>query len=183
MYIISHRGLGVPNKEGLPNTIDNDFETINNFVAWNSDKFVQLIEVDIWGNADGSLMVGHDRGIYPMPDHWLKSIRLLLHCKNGMAFKILFENYRLGKEQITDFFYHNDEDFVFSHYHRVLVHPKVIFGNFSDRPSIPSGSWLITNELFNPKENNMNLTQANFKRYAGIVTDYPQEIYQWMNEI
>jgi hypothetical protein len=72
--IISHRGNidgKQPNKENLPNYIDNAL------------NLGYDVEIDIWV-IEGSYYLGHDEPLYGITQHWLnkRKNKLWVHCKN-----------------------------------------------------------------------------------------------------
>jgi hypothetical protein len=182
-YIVAHRALGVKKPcfgtEGIViNDIENDFETINNFVQnpYN-DGVSDYIEVDV-RCISGTLWVGHDEPEYPFPyQDWKESTQLIVHCKDIQSIKWLRQR---TDHPAFDYFFHDQDDMVFTHKNRIWVHPHMLE---VDPFAIPEGAFVVVPP--NPKDaaiDTLNISRMIMKTWGGVCTDFPIEMDELLNE-
>lgn len=95
MIVISHRGR----LSGSIDDTDNTIGSVNLALGKGFD-----VEVDIWGDIDGTLALGHDRPEEPVSIEYLSNSKLWVHAKNQSALGILY-----GSE--VNYFFHQDDAF------------------------------------------------------------------------
>lgn len=147
MYIIAHRGLlRGPDKEK-----ENNPEQIEKALNAGFD-----VEVDV-RMKDGKLWLGHDFPQYEMPSEYLKnSYHFWFHCKDFESFA-WFQGYNFSGEHITNFFWHDTDDYVFTSLNWIWVYPG--------KPLVPQMSICVLPEL--------DEDPIRWRDAAGVCTDWP----------
>ena len=95
MIIISHRGKLNGSSFSKENTI--------NTIDYTLSKGIH-VEVDVWGDNNNQLAIGHDNPDEYTSIDYLSNSRIWVHAKNNYALEILYKT-------DVNYFYHQDDAF------------------------------------------------------------------------
>lgn len=132
MKWISHRG----NTSGPQPADENRLDYIVNALYDGYD-----VEVDVW-NVNGTLYLGHDEPIEPLPTRLLYEHRLWFHCKNIEALQYFVQFYTAWSKQGIDllqtpkYFWHDVDDYTLTSHNHIWVYPgkKLMPGSIAVLP-------------------------------------------------
>ena len=143
MKIISHRAL-LDDATSMPNTIN----AVKEVKSRGLD-----VEVDVWGNKDGVLFLGHEIPGEKTPLEFLKDPKIWVHAKNEFALEILYDT------EVNYFFQSND---LFS-----VTSKGYIWAHIESEPIIENAVYCAFN-LFQLKQLRKKISSP-----FGICTDLP----------
>lgn len=143
MVLIAHRGL----LEGPDKQLENKPDHITNIIR--QTKFYAEIDLRM---KDGELHLGHDFPQYKIDHYFLDQPKLVIHAKDLEAL-----SYLASKKRYTNFFWHQDDDYVITSSKWIWAYPGKPFND------------LCVNVL--PE---LNMSRAEMKQLDcfGICSDY-----------
>jgi hypothetical protein len=122
MIYIAHRG----NIDGPNPSRENDPDYIDEALKLGYD-----VEVDVWFDRDLGWWLGHDTPVYNMPEHFLTSSNLWLHCKNAAALHGLVTTHHYHAN--LNFFWHQDDHYTLTSKQYIWCYPGYDLDGLADK--------------------------------------------------
>jgi len=142
---------------GCVNGQDASIENVPSHIEYVINKYEWIfVEIDLWSIHD-NLFLGHDEPKYMIDSKFLLSDRFYVHAKNEDALIYVHKN------NIKNFFFHDRDEFT------ITSRGEIWCNKFK---------WMENSIL-----NQVNVdTVLDFKKYSGICTDYPLNVFKKINK-